>query len=111
MMIGRGRLQHIIKEKPMSDEHKLKGVDWQMAICPECGLELHKHVIDIGCPVSDSGEDPIDWVGMLKADLGRLEKRIKEPGSKPVPQCSYCAGLLTTATEFRRTCPKCGRQV
>ena len=80
-------------------------------LCPECGLELHKHVIDIGCPVSDSGEDPIDWVGMLKAQIRRLEKRIKELESRTVLQCPHCAGLPSTATEFRRTCPKCGRQV
>jgi len=138
-------------------------------LCPECGLELHKHVIDIGCPVSDSGvasptfeitasnpaasltgtlsdgateaqivtggetiiitlsddpwvtatipataltgasqgEDPTDWVGMLKAQIRRLEKRIKELESRTVLQCPHCAELPTAATKFRRTCPKC----
>ena len=39
----------MVKESDM----ELNIMDW---LCPECGLELHKHLIEIICPVSDVDE-------------------------------------------------------
>ena len=34
----------------MVKESDMELMNW---LCPECGLELHKHLISIDCPVSD----------------------------------------------------------
>ena len=39
-------------------EHKLKDTTFRTKLCPECGLAFYKHVIEIGCPVSDVDEKP-----------------------------------------------------
>ena len=76
-------------------------------LCPECGLSLSKHLIGIDCPVSDV--DEID-----ASDEWPCRRLLGGTGISVIymSKCSYCAaGLPSTATEFRQTCPNCGRQV
>ena len=42
-----------VKAMVKENDMELQIMDW---LCPECGLELHKHLISTYCPVSDVDE-------------------------------------------------------